>query len=712
MSIDLPQLAALAAHLDDPVVGVDARGRVVVLSQGAQSLFGVRAADVLGAAVTLLPGALFAPAQGAGGSGGAPAAAAGDIESLSVLGRRGNGSEIELRVTIVRGGQGEGAVTLAFVRPAQQPGSRDARVAQPVFDADSRRAVLDALPANVVLLDAQARIVETNAQWRAFGRENGLALSDDGVGADYLAICRQSGGADAEDAELIARGIADVLSGRSDQASSVYRCDAPGLARWFQCMIAPVETAGARGAVVMHVDVTERIEWQERLLQMAHFDGLTELPTRLLFRDRLRTMMALARRNGWRVAVVFIDIDRFKYVNDTLGHDVGDELLREIARRLVSQLRVSDTVGRAGGDEFVVALGEVSDPHAAGRVARKLLDALAEPAVIDSHEIFITASAGVTLFPDDSDEIDTLLRDADTAMSVAKGRGRNGVQFYTPAMNQVLVARMRTERELRRAIARGEFELHFQPKVGSERGAIVGVEALIRWRHPERGVVLPGEFIGVLEDTGLINEVGHWVLAEACAALRTLREEDGAQVTMAVNVSPRQLSSPGFFRQVQDVLAGQGVDPRWVELELTEGYLLSDPVTAGATLRRLRGEGVRLALDDFGTGYSSLSHLRDFAFDTIKIDRMFVHEIETSGSDATIARAIIMMAHSLGLRVIAEGIETEGQLRFFINEGCDAIQGFYFSRPVPFAELRAIVRAGRRIEASLLDPGAADGVPV
>jgi diguanylate cyclase (GGDEF)-like protein len=420
-----------------------------------------------------------------------------------------------------------------------------------------------------------------------------------------------------------------------------------------------------------------------QMTHSAEHDALTDLPNRLLLNDRIGQAVALAQRREKQVGVLYLDLDSFKHMNDSLGHPIGDKLLQSLARRLLGCVRTTDTVSRLGGDEFVILLSEIERPEDAAIISRKLLQAVSKAFPIDKHDLHITASIGVSTYPDDGFDAETLIKNADTAMFQAKENGREGYQFFRPAMNVRAVERQLIEEHLRRALERQEFALHYQPKIILKTGAISGVEALLRWTHPTRGYVPPGQFIPVAEDCGLILPIGAWVLKEACAQARAWADAGLPALTMAVNVSPVQFKSNGFLNNLAAILIETGLDPRSLELEVTEGALMKNPELAADTLSTLRGMGVQVAIDDFGTGYSSLSYLRRFPLDALKIDQSFIRQITTIPDETVIVSAIISMGQSLNLRIIAEGVETEDQLDFLKAHKCDEAQGFYFSRPVP-----------------------------
>jgi diguanylate cyclase (GGDEF)-like protein len=432
-------------------------------------------------------------------------------------------------------------------------------------------------------------------------------------------------------------------------------------------------------------------------LQITHsakHDFLTGLPNRMLLNDRIGQAIAFAPRHKKKVAVLFLDVDGFKYINDSLGHPIGDKLLQSIAKRLVECVRVSDTVSRQGGDEFVVLLSEVEQLEDAAITARRMLQAVAQAHSIDQHDLHVTASIGVSVYPDDGLDAETLIKNADTAMYQAKENGRQNYQFFKPAMNVRAVERQSIEEGLRRALERGEIALHYQPKIDLRTGTISGAEALIRWTHYTRGAISPLQFIPIAEDCGLILPIGRWVLREACKQARAWMDAGLPATTMAVNVSAMEFRSESFLEGVFAILKETGLDPKCLELELTESVLMKRAETTASILQALRERGVQVAVDDFETGFSSLSYLRKFPVDALKIDQSFVRQIGAAGQDTAIVTAVIGMARSLKLRVIAEGVETPEELEFLRSHHCDEAQGYYFSRPLPPQQFVKLLRAG------------------
>jgi diguanylate cyclase (GGDEF)-like protein/PAS domain S-box-containing protein len=450
---------------------------------------------------------------------------------------------------------------------------------------------------------------------------------------------------------------------------------------------APIHDRQGRmlGAVIVFRDIIVSRERRLEMLHLAEHDALTDLPNRLLLNDRLARTIALARRYGRRVAVLFLDCDRFKHINDTLGHSVGDQVLRSVSKRLVTCVRESDTVSRHGGDEFLILLSEVDQPEDAGLIAEKIVASMTEPHLVAGHELMLTASVGIALYPEDGQDAQTLIMHADTAMYHAKNTGRNRVGFYRPDMETPQLRRSSIESELRNALDKHELELYYQPTINLENGTIVGAEALMRWRHPERGLISPDQFIPTAEASGLIIPMGRWALREACRQAKAWQEAGLPAIPIAVNVSALQFRSAGFLEDILSFLQEAQLSSRYLELELTESALMVDIAAATPLLEVLRGKGLVLKLDDFGTGPSSLSYLQRCPVDVLKIDQSFVADIEPGALDAPLVRAVIAMGKSLGCRVVAEGVETPQQFAFLRAERCDEGQGFHFSPPVDAA---------------------------
>jgi len=448
------------------------------------------------------------------------------------------------------------------------------------------------------------------------------------------------------------------------------------------------------GAVIVFHDVSAARAMSIQMTHSAQHDVVTNLPNRLLLNDRISQSIALALRQNKSLAVIFLDLDRFKYINDSLGHETGDRLLRSVSKRLLASVRGSDTVSRQGGDEFVILLSGIGHPEDAARSAKKILLSLSAPHSIAGQDLHIDGSIGISVYPEDGKNAETLIKNADTAMYHAKETGRNNFQFFKGDMNLRAVERQSLEGSLRHALEGEQFLLHYQPKVNLDTGEITGVEALIRWQHPDRGLMSPDRFIPIAEDCGLIVRIGRWVLREACRQTREWQDAGWLRLPIAVNVSALEFRDPGFIDSVRTVLQETGLEARYLELELTEGVLMEDGQSTAAVLQELKEMGVRLAVDDFGTGYSSLSYLQQFPIDVLKIDQSFVHHITGNPDDSPIVSAIIDMGKNLKQRVIAEGVETQGQLAFLQAQRCAEGQGYLFSRPLGAAQFTYLLQTG------------------
>jgi diguanylate cyclase (GGDEF)-like protein len=443
-------------------------------------------------------------------------------------------------------------------------------------------------------------------------------------------------------------------------------------------------------------DITARKQDEETIRHLAYFDALTNLPNRMLFSDRLAQALAHSRRRGARgAAIMFLDLDRFKTINDTLGHGAGDQLLRLAAERLSGALREEDTVARLGGDEFLFLLPDVDDVEDAARIAQKILGLFSAPFVVMDHELHVTTSIGISMFPLDGADDETLLRNADTALHRAKDQGGNRYQLYAPAMNAIALKSLILENSLRRAIDRNELTLHYQPLTALESGDTVGVEALIRWQHPELGLIAPIEFIPIAEETGLIVPLTSWVLRTACAQMKAWQRSGIALQTISANVSASHFNECNLPTMIRDILRSENLDGRHLCIELTESVMMENAEGTISTLQELKKLGVKISIDDFGTGYSSLSYLKRLRIDTLKIDQSFVRNIPHDSEDAAIAILIIGMAQNLKLSVVAEGVETEAQRSFLRSKRCDIIQGYLVSRPLPLHEMTEFLGKNR-----------------
>lgn len=472
--------------------------------------------------------------------------------------------------------------------------------------------------------------------------------------------------------------------------------------------VVPLTIEGEDVLLEAVIDITERKQAEDQIRLLAYYDSLTSLPNRALFTELLTRALNFARRHDKLMAVLFIDLDAFKRINDTLGHTIGDELLQAVAERLLRSVRNSDHVCRAntddavnivsrlGGDEFIVTLPYIDQSHEAGIVAQRILQDLAKPMMLKGHEVIVSASIGISLYPNDGKNVETLCKNADLAMYQAKTMGKNNFQFYDKSMSTTAFDRLHLENELHKALERGEFQLYYQPKVSIKNGDIVGLEALIRWTHPQRGVCSPAHFIPLAEETGLIMPIGEWVLRTACHQGKLWQAEGLKPLPISVNISKRQFEQDQFAETVLRILKETDFPPHLLELEITESMIMQDPEAVIAMLNKLKSNGVMISIDDFGTGYSSLGELRRLPLDALKIDRSFITNIVSNGDDAVIARAIIAMSHSLKLKVIAEGVETEAQLEFLHGLSCDQAQGYLFSRPVPAREFPHLAVKAKR----------------
>ncbi len=465
---------------------------------------------------------------------------------------------------------------------------------------------------------------------------------------------------------------------------------------------------GRNHLIESFIDISSLKLAQAQITKMAYYDSLTNLPNRHLFQDRLKLAIAHAQRHQHLLALLFLDLDNFKRINDTLGHQAGDLLLKEVALRLTDSIRLTDTiahqgpedsgvtVARQGGDEFTILLTEISHAPYAATVAQRFLETLARPFMIAGHEVFITASIGVALYPDDGEDLDSLLKNADIAMYEAKSRGKNNYQYFQQSMNIAAIERMSMEASLRKALAQDEFVLYYQPQIDIRTGNIIGMEALLRWQHPDRGIILPDEFIPLSEEVGLIVPLGEWVLRTACAQNREWQRHGHSSLRVSVNISGQQLQQHNFIETVSNALGACGLESRYLMLEITESIVMRHSTEITAIFDELTDRGVRFSMDDFGTGYSSLSYLKNFLIHEIKIDRSFVKDITVGIDDTAIARAIIAMARSLNLHVVAEGVETEPQLQILCDEGCYAMQGNLISHPIPGGDVLAFLSQSRR----------------
>ncbi|HUF52696.1 MAG TPA: EAL domain-containing protein [Dehalococcoidia bacterium] len=551
---------------------------------------------------------------------------------------------------------------------------------------------LDSTGDGILVMSNDSRLVNFNQQFKQIWRIPDEMLVDGSSGERILEFAT-SQVADPEEFLRHTRNV--VAEGMAEGYDTIHFKDGRVFERYHQ----PYRHNGqVMGRVWSFRDITDRKQSEETIRHLAYHDALTDLPNRALFADRLTVALAQARRNGQGLAVMFLDIDRFKLINDTLGHSGGDELLRSLAVELAQLVRQGDTVARVGGDEFTLLLTGVTSREDVEYVARRALDTVRRPHVISGQEVRVSTSIGMAFFPRDGSDVETLLRNADTAMYRAKQQGRDNFQLYTPAMSAEILDRVALETELRRAINAREFVVHYQPQVEAATGRITGAEALIRWAHPAHGLIYPDQFIGVAEETGLIIPIGDWVIHEASRQNREWQDRGLPPLTVTVNLAARQFQQPNLAEGIANIVADTGLEPAWLELEITEGTTIQDPNYAASVLQELRDMGIQIAMDDFGTGYSSLNYLKRFRLDRLKIDRSFIADMIDDEHDAAITTAMILMGHSLGLTIVAEGIETPEQLEFLLEQGCDHLQGFLLGKPMPATEFEKLLEAGGVID--------------
>ena len=542
----------------------------------------------------------------------------------------------------------------------------------------------------IIITDLDGNIEYANP---AFERITGYA-ADEVIGRN----CSFLQGSDTEQLGLAT--IRHSISQREESSVLLRNYRKNGDMFWNEIHIAPVRTPDGKATHFVGVlnDITEIKRYEEQLERQANYDPLTALANRNVLKDRIRQAIASARREGAFATVGFMDLDNFKFINDSHGHTIGDLLLKSVAERLNTCLRDQDTIARYGGDEFAFVLVGQRDEKSIATLMDRILKTIDQPFTIDGHKFFVSCSIGLSFYPRDGQDVDTLLKNADAAMYRAKERGRNNFQFYTPAMNKRVTERLAMESRLRQALADDEFTLHYQPKVELRSGRIVGVEALLRWYPSGGGVVSPSKFIPLAEETGLIVPIGEWVLNTACAHSKTLQENGLPPMRVAVNISARQFEPTTLVAMVHKALAASGLNPELLELELTESLVMQNPEEVIKVLHDLKEMGLSLAIDDFGTGYSSLSYLQRFPVDHLKIDQSFVRDIGADPNDAIIARAVISLGHNLGMSVVAEGVSSPEQLAFLRENGCDEMQGYLFSQPVPIEELTMLLRDERTLQ--------------
>lgn len=692
---------ALLEGVNYGFISVDLDGRIAFFNRAAQAMLGYSAEEVVGRHSPLLfhePEEIRRVAERLSQELGHPVAPdMGIFAAREALGRvteeeytyiRKDGSRFPVLLSVMAlwGGEGEQRQVIGYLGVVaditeRRKAEEKLRLSNEVFENS---------PEAIMITDAENRIVTVNP---AFTRITGYD-PEDVVGENPRVL--SSGHHDSSFYQQMWQSLGShgVWQGEiwdRRKNGEVYP-------KWATInVLRDRHSNGVSHYLAMFSDISERKRAEETINFLAHHDPLTNLPNRFTLQARLQQALSDARRHETQVAVMFIDLDRFKVINDTLGHHVGDLLLIEVAKRVSGAVRETDTVARLGGDEFVVVLSGVTRAADAMQVALKINRLVAKPFWVADQELHTEASIGISLFPDDGDDVDALMKNADTAMYYAKAQGRGNFQFYAAEMNQSAVERLTLENRLRQALAKNEFELYYQPQVSLASGRIIGFEALIRWNHAEQGMISPGVFIPMAEDTGLILSIGEWVMRTACTEAQRWQEQGLQPLRVAVNLSVRQFRQKDLLQQVAGALAISGLDPALLELEITESAVMESPEKAIELLKNFRSMGVSLAVDDFGTGYSSLSYLKLFPINRLKIDRSFVSDIGVDPNDTAISTATIALAHTLGLEVIAEGIENSTQLNYLRAEGCNEGQGYLFNRPMPAEEVLPFVREWENI---------------
>jgi diguanylate cyclase (GGDEF)-like protein/PAS domain S-box-containing protein len=645
-------------------------GTMLFANGAAELLFGYPVAALIGQPVTsLIPE--YRPQR--------PQTAGGEAARTAAQGLDAGGQAIDLELVygdLVRDGR---RLVTVFARghgdaaPAEEALTRR-QIEEALKVSEKRyRALFERNLAGVYRSTTDGRLLDCN---ESFARIFGYASREEVLRQDAWNFYVKPGDREAALAKLVERQSLTnyELCMRRKDGSQVWVLQNENL----------VEGPDGRLSVIegTTIDISERKRAEEQVKHLAFHDPLTNLPNRLLFSDRLTLAVAQAHRHNQRLAVLFLDLDRFKVINDSLGHSVGDELLRQVAERIQEYVREGDTVARLGGDEFTLLVPGISAEEDAAKIARKICEAIHDPFWIDGRELFVTTSVGVAVYPSDGHDGESLVRNADSAMYRAKDQGRDNYQLYTPAMNAKAVERLSLESRLRQAVANDELELHFQPFIDLRTAEVLGAEALIRWRHPELGLIPPMDFIPIAELSGLIVPIGEWVLRTACAEARKWHKKGFPGLAVSVNLSSRQFQQTDLLSQVTHALEESGLEADKLDLEITESNAMQNAEHSINTLRGLKKQGVRISMDDFGTGYSSLNYLKRFPIDRIKLDQSFVRDLPSDKDDAAIAMAVIAMGRSLELIVIAEGVETEEQLAFLKGHDCDQLQGFLLSRPL------------------------------
>jgi diguanylate cyclase (GGDEF)-like protein/PAS domain S-box-containing protein len=659
----------------DVVISIDSHANVIEWNRQAEETFGIRARDVIGRPLprTIVPALLEAIASGVPKR---------RIESIA---RRADGQELPVEVMIDPVGSGEEQTYTAFIRDISER-----KRAQLELEAREQRfrALVEKSWSGVALLDADFGFTYVGSSTQGLLGYNEREL----LQTSFLGFVHP------RDRQATRDVFVDLVTTPNRELQAELRfLHKNGTWIWLEAFGQNLlHDKSVNAIIVNYRDITQRKATEKQLEYQAYYDALTGLPNRLLFRDRVVNAIAQAKRHRRGIAVMYLDLDHFKLVNDGLGHSVGDGLLSEVAARLQGSIRASDTISRLGGDEFTILLNDTNSTDAVFAVARKVLQSLTRPFRVNGHELFVTASIGISIFPSDGDDVETLLKCADSAMYRAKELGRNQAQLFLASMNERYVRRLEVEQSLHHALERKELAVYYQPiyecGTGTPAGA-VAFEALLRWNEPNKGVVEPSEFIQLAEETGLIVPIGEFVIKQACAQLREWHQAGHRDLTMSVNISAPQLQQARFAEMISAVLRQYELPANSLELEITESVAVQNIDLTMQVLRELRRQGVGIAIDDFGTGQSSLMYLKQFPIKTIKIDQAFVRDIPADPSAAAIVSYIVNLAHTIGLEVVAEGVETEEQFEFLKSIGCNRVQGFLFSPAVPAAEARALMRS-------------------
>ncbi|OPX91535.1 MAG: Cyclic di-GMP phosphodiesterase Gmr [Pelotomaculum sp. PtaB.Bin013] len=670
----------LINHALDGIITINTDGVIQSFNPASERIFGYGCGDVLGQDINLLMPEFYIDYNTCltGGQFIEEYQCAGAIREIS--GRRKDGSAVTIELTISEFYFDEQRLYTVILRDISERKQSE----EALRESEERHRTLTENTYDLISeIDNSERYLYLSPNYQdVLGYEPGELIGRKVIDLIY-----------PEDCPAVKASFRRVFEHRAIE-QVIYRfIHKNGELRWFESTGKTYQTVTGESRVVfVSRDITERQRYEETIRHQAFHDALTGLPNRMLFKDRLTLEIAHAKRNKQMLAVLFLDLDRFKLVNDTLGHGLGDQLLKIIARRLVGYVREDDTVARLGGDEFTVLLPEILQAENAAKVARKILQAVREPVHIDVHELYISTSIGIALYPSDGEDAESLLKNADTAMYRAKENGKNNYQLYTPAMNAKAFERLAIENGLRRALDRNEFVVHYQPKVNINTGKIIGMEALVRWEIPERGLIPPGDFIPLAEDTGLIVPIGEWVLRTACAQNKAWQDAGYPPLRVAVNLSARQFQLQNLVEVVSRILKETRLEPCWLELEITESVAMQNAEYTVKMLYELKDMGIQLAIDDFGTGYSSLNYLKRFPISKLKIDKSFVREIGTDQDNEAIASTVIVLGQSLKLGVVAEGVETEEQYDFLKQHQCDEMQGYLFGKPVPPEKFEEILR--------------------